>query len=279
MKKFALFCAIIFCCLTCFAQNNDKIYNQYIDAARKGDPVAQYHIGFWNYDNGQKSSAIYWWKKAAQQLDGDACYAVTLCYLNEEGVSFDADSLFQYAYFGYYAQHPESTFLLGKLTLISGDTTQATAYIQNAIDLGCEEAKEFYNENLRGERLPLSTANDINRNELLELANHWNKRTPLEVDLGLTLVKYTYKNNEFVYSYIVDEDIIDFSILEENLKEIDKNPIFLKEDVEQTPNRLIFYKALVRNNTNLVYLYKSSISGKVLSVIISPKEIKQILKL
>lgn len=278
-NKTSIFIIIFLVSSMCFAQT----YKDYLLDAVDGDAEAQYNLGYcYYYGNGVAKNyqrAVIWWKESAEQDHAPAQYLLGLCYLEEVGVKYNEDSASYWLGLAMANEYPPALYYVGESFYDAGDKSQGMVYISQAAALGYEDAKKFIKDKT-GYILTDKDVKSINLADMKLFAEESSKKCPLEIDYMTTLVKVTFKNKEYVQSYIIDEDFIE-------MQDFKKSTNILKQHMlddmnnrsKNLPNIRRLYKAMVQNNVTIVCLYKGNVSKEIVVVKITPLEIKRTLKL
>ena len=123
---------------------DEKLYAEYIKAAKQGDAEAQFKIGYC-YDKGKGVSqdyvqAVFWYRKAAEQGHAKAQHSIGNCYDTGEGVDQD---FVQAVY--WYRKSAEQGFMKAYRNLVycyfmgrgvAKDLTQAVYWCRKAAEQG-----------------------------------------------------------------------------------------------------------------------------------------------
>lgn len=281
MKHSLLFLCALISLLTSVCYSQD--YNTYVSAAINGDAEAQYNLGscFFSGKGIRKNEqrAIFWWRESAEQDYAPAQYILSLCYFEGIGVKYNEDSAFYYLGSAMANEYPPALYYGGELLYDAGDKNQGIIYIAQAAALGNDDAKKFMNDKTEYV-LTDKDVKSIKLADLKSLADEFSTYCPLDIDYMTTLVKVTFKDKEFVYSYIIDEDFVEMTDIKEAKNILKQNA--LDDMINRSkvmPNVKQMYKAIVQKNVTLVLLYKGSVSKEVIAIKVTPLEIKRTLKL
>jgi hypothetical protein len=122
------------------------LFNEMVESAKLGNPVAQYHLGEFYLDGigtePDRREALRWFEIASGQGDALASYRLGRLYHGEDGaiVPIDLDKAARYYTLAADAGHSDAQYEVGLLYRDRGDMVKAASYFRQAARQGQVDA-------------------------------------------------------------------------------------------------------------------------------------------